>query len=174
LILKIKVRADFKSYCLITLYILLFLVSILYLCSGINQTANWFVSSSKSVTLNVVDSDDYAVILWICNNLPENATILVHPEGAGQLIPVIADRRIIYPKGVNQLSKTYRYIIDQLIKEPNDPKLYELLKQLRVSHIYCDTDLWKGAKPFDVQKMLSSNKYTLIFRFGNTYLFKIN
>ncbi len=114
-------------------------------------------------------------MLWIRDNLPQNASILVNPGEGGQLIPVIANMRIAFPKGINQGSRTYQDLVNGLIKDPSDPNILEHMDVLNVRYIYCGSGIWYfRSQHFNVTKMLQSSNYQLMKNIGDAWVFQIN
>jgi hypothetical protein len=124
--------------------------------------------------LSIINTDDYNLMLWMRDNLPRDVSVLVNPNEGGQLIPVIANIRIAFPKGINQGSKTYRYVVDRLINDPDDPSIRFAMEVLNVTYIYCGSGIWySGLQHFDVSKISQSSSYELIKNIGNAWLFKV-
>jgi len=120
--------------------------------------------------------DDYKLMLWVKNNIEDDAIFLVNPADAGQYLPVIAHRKVIFPFGKNQFSKSWQYVLEVMRKDPEDPQLLYFLRRFNVSYVYVGAiTRYTRERPYrpDPSMLLNSKYYELVQNFGGAYLFKI-
>jgi len=125
--------------------------------------------------------DDIKIMRWVRDFTPTDAVILVSPADGGQYMPVVAQRKVIFPWCANMMfSPSYRYILKVMPHDPESLLLLYYLRRFNVTYVYVGA-VDKGylvahvsPHAFDPNKILNSNCYSLIKQVGNAYLFKLD
>jgi hypothetical protein len=156
------------------------LVTLFFLSASLNivydASSYRFNQFETQVPLNsTLTKDDYSLMIWMRSNIPKNDIIFVSSADAGDFIPVIAQRMIVYPWGYNQESPLYQHTLNGLVINPNNETLIENLYALNVTYIYVGA---KSYSPYNVDlldesKFLNSSYYTLVAQSGAASLFKV-
>ena len=112
---------------------------------------------------------------WMNSNLSSDAVIFVNSVDAGDFIPVIASKQIVYPWGYNKQSPLYLDTVDALVKDPNNKTALLSLHALNVTHIYVGAKSYypKNQELFVADMFLCSTNYQLVKNIGQAYLFAI-
>ena len=131
--------------------------------------------------LTIVSENDYALMLWIKENTPENSTILVgHYEG-GIYIPVLSNRKTVFiPNPPVSYCEEYMKINEIVGSQIYDPQLLELLRKFNFTHVFVGEKVFvaPGLKPFEFRDweptfFLNNPNFKLVKCIGGSYLFEI-
>jgi hypothetical protein len=126
----------------------------------------------------VTTQQDLQLMLWIKENLPKNATILVDNYQAGTFIPSLANRKAIYP---GDFASTYSVSYQELqtILEQNslNATAMDLMKHFNITDVYVGSGVsafgdWEHQ--WNPELFLNNPNFELVKNFGNAYLFQLN
>lgn len=129
----------------------------------------------------ITTEDDYNLMLWIRDNLQQNATILVNPFEAGLFIPALSQRKIIYPFSAYHLSASYAETNFMIAEGNLDTKVYNYLKENNITHIYVGSKASavlevlgnrEAISKWDPYLFLGNPNFKLARRVGDAYLFE--
>jgi len=160
-----------------------FLISIVSLMA-INAPFMHYRLSTDSETLAdmyglfaVTTQDDYELMLWMRDNLPDEAVVLVNPNEAGLFIPSTSHHKVVFPFGGSQLSSSYQTLMNLLQKRVLNETTYELMQLHGISHVYVGaraTHWWLGDFKWDYKPFLGNPNFGLIKNVNNAYLFGLS
>ena len=126
---------------------------------------------------SVTTAQDSQLILWITDNLPKNATILVNTFQSGTFIPSIANRKAVFPSFASSTSVTYQKLVALLEQNVFNATTLDLMKRFNITDVYVGS----GVSPWDnwihrwnPNLFLGNPQFTLMKNFGNAYLFHCN
>jgi hypothetical protein len=120
---------------------------------------------------------DLQLILWIRDNLPANATILVNTFQSGTFIPSIANRKAVFPSFASSTSVTYQKLAALLEQNVFDATTLDLMKRFNITDVYVGSGVspWDNwIHRWDPNLFLGNPQFTLMKNFGNAYLFHCN
>lgn len=129
----------------------------------------------------VTTEDDYNLMLWMKENLPQNSTILINPFEPGLFIPALSQRKAIYPLSVYHLSASYSKVVSILMNGTLDSYVFNYLDLMNVTHVYVgskNSPLIKvlRGKPMpsklDAYLFLGNPNFRLIKKVGEAFLFE--
>lgn len=154
----------------------LILVSIYspFLYYTITQDTGYLAKSYGNFAVTTLD--DYDLMLWMRDNLPENSVILVNDYEPGMFIPSISHRRAIYPWVLSKDSSSYQRLVEMIGDGTMSPAVYDAMKQLNITHVYVGADYsyqWEKNRKWDPLVFLSNPSFDLINKMGNAYLFEV-
>jgi hypothetical protein len=125
----------------------------------------------------VTTEQDLQLMLWIKENLPKNATILVNNYQSGTFIPSLANRKIIYPDTASSNSASYQELETLLEQNNLDLTAMNLMKHFSITDIYVGSGV-SAANNYEYQwnpeLFLGNPNFELVKNFGNAYLFQFN
>ena len=124
----------------------------------------------------VTSQDDYNLMVWMRENLPSDALILVNRYDAGLFIPSVSNHRIIFPYSGSGLSRSYQTLINMLRVGVVNETTYELMQYWNISHIFVgshSTYWWREHLEWDPQLFLGNPNFILTKRSGDAYLFEL-
>jgi len=122
----------------------------------------------------VTSSDDVQLMLWMKDNLPRNATILVNRHEAGLFIPSISHHKIIFPRTASANSRSYQELCS-LIEDRNlNATVCELMEKFNITHVYVGShvtavDKWRHK--WNPAIFLQNPNFKLVKQVGNAWLF---
>jgi hypothetical protein len=125
----------------------------------------------------VTTEQDLQLILWIRDNLPANATILVDNFQSGAFIPSIASRKAVFPSFGSSTSASYQKLVSLLEEDVLNTTTLDLMKHFNITDIYSGSGIspWDGwMHKWDPRLFLGNPQFTLMKNFGNAYLFHCN
>ncbi|MDH5779670.1 MAG: hypothetical protein OEZ29_03655 [Candidatus Bathyarchaeota archaeon] len=125
----------------------------------------------------VTTQDDYDLMLWIKNNLPQNASILVNPFESGLFIPSISQRKIVYPFSAYHFGHNYSQLTYLLSNGILNCTTFDYMDSLEITHVYVGvrksnvpTQNLTDAKWYP-HLFLGNPNFALTKRYGDAYLF---
>jgi hypothetical protein len=125
----------------------------------------------------VTTEQDLQLMLWIKENLSENAKILVNNYQSGTFIPSLANHKVIYPVLASSNSVSYQELETLLEKNCLNLTTMDLLKHFNITDIYVGS----GVSSFNNSEyywnpglFLDNPNFGLVKNFGNAYLFQFN
>lgn len=130
----------------------------------------------------ITSESDLELMIWIRNNLPNNATILINPYESGGFIPSVSQRRVVFPFSAYLLSASYRKLISLIQQEVINLTTYKLLNKFGISHIFIGSKAvqqW-GTTPspenpkWDPLLFLGNPNFKLAKNIDDSYLFSIS
>jgi hypothetical protein len=125
----------------------------------------------------VTTAQDLQLILWMRDNLPRNASVLINNFQAGTLIPSIANHRAVFPSFASSYSVSYQELVGLLQDNIFNATALMLMKQFNITDIYVGAGVssYEGAKHrWDPLLFLGNPNFGLTKKFGNAYLFHLN
>lgn len=129
----------------------------------------------------VTTEDDYNLMLWMRDNLPQNATILVNPFEAGLFIPALSQKIIVYPFSAYHLSASYANTTLLITEGKLNMDVFEYFENHNITYVYVGSRasslLWilgreQTATKWDPNVFLENPNFRLAKKVGNAYLFK--
>ena len=126
---------------------------------------------------SVTTEQDLQLILWIRDNSPANATILVNNFQSGSFIPSIAGRKAVFPSFGSSTSASYQRLVSLLEGSVLNTTTLDLMKRFNITDIYVGSGVspWDGwMHRWDPRLFLGNPQFTLMKNFGNAYLFHCN
>jgi hypothetical protein len=126
----------------------------------------------------VTTQQDLQLMLWIKENLPKNATILVNNYQSGTFIPSFANRKVVYPGDfASSYSVSYQELQTLLEKNSLNATAINLMKHFNVTDIYVGSGVsavgdWEHQ--WNPEQFLDNPNFKLLKNFGNAYLFQVN
>jgi hypothetical protein len=125
----------------------------------------------------VTTEQDLQSILWIRDNLPKNATILVNVDQAGTFIPSIAHRKVIFPFFASSDSVSYQKLEALLEQNILNATTFNLMNHFNITYLYAGSgvsamDGW--IHKWNPMLFLGNPNFKLVKNFGNAYIFQFN
>jgi hypothetical protein len=120
---------------------------------------------------------DLQLILWIRDNLPANATILVNTFQSGTFIPSIASRKAVFPSFGSSTSVFYQKLVSLLEEGVLNNTTLDLMKRFNITDIYAGSGIspWDGGiHRWNPRLFLGNPHFGLAKKFGDAYLFHLN
>jgi len=123
--------------------------------------------------------DDYRLMVWMKDNLPSNAVILVNPYEAGNFIPSVSQKVVVYPTSDNQLSYPYYELCKLIENRTLNSTTYDLMRFFNVTYVYVGakaTFSWIGNYKWDPTGtlFLGNPNFQLINRIGEAAIYKFD
>jgi hypothetical protein len=125
----------------------------------------------------VTTEQDLQLMLWIKENLANNATILVNNYQSGTFIPSLANRKAIYPAVGSSDSVSYQELETLLDKKSLNATAMDLMKHFNITDVYVGS----GVSSFNNSEyqwnpalFLDNPNFKLVKNFGNAYLFQFD
>jgi hypothetical protein len=125
----------------------------------------------------VTTEQDLQLILWIRDNLPVNATVLVNNFQGGAFIPSIANRKAVFPSFGSSTSVSYQKLVALLEEGVLNNTTLDLMKHFNITDIYAGSGIspWDGGiHRWNPRLFLGNPHFGLTKKFGNAYLFHLN
>jgi hypothetical protein len=126
---------------------------------------------------SITTEQDLQLILWIRDNLPKNATILINTFSSGTFIPSIANRKVIFLPHAFSYSVSYQKLVALLEQNKLNTTTFDLMEHFNITHIYVGVK----ASPWDnyIHRwnpllFLGNPNFKLVKNFGDAYLFQLN
>jgi len=113
---------------------------------------------------------------WIKENTSTDARFLVQAIDAGQYIPSFCDRIAIYPFTGMQYDSNYVELKNEICTDPDGIQALNLLHELDIDYVFVGSKVWSRAinvTSFDADLLLVSLHYQLVFKSGESYVFKV-
>jgi len=125
----------------------------------------------------VTTPQDFQLILWIKENLPMNATILVNTFQSGTLIPSIANRKVIFISDDCSDSVSYQKIVTSLERNIINATILNLMQHFNITDVYVGAGTsmvnhWEHQ--WSPELFLNNPNFELVKNFSNAYLFQFN
>jgi hypothetical protein len=134
------------------------------------------LSGSYSV-FGVTTEQDYKLMMWLKDNLPNNATILVDSFQAGTFIPSIANRKAVFPSFGSSTSASYQRLVGLLEGNMLNATTLALMKRFNITDIFVGSGVspWDGGiHKWDPKLFQGNPRFKLLRSFGDAYLFHCN
>ncbi len=137
-------------------------------------------NNNELYRLNSLNHDDISLMLYIKDNIPLNATLLVTAGDSGQYVSSVSQRKTIYGYDFRMFSQGYDYLVAQLGSCPFNLDLIPLLLDYNISHIFIGSkattysleDPWRTH--FNASKFLAVPYFKLVKRIGDAWLFRFD
>lgn len=126
---------------------------------------------------SVTTEDDYRLMLWMRDNLPSDAVVVVNPYDAGLFIPSISHHRIIFPYSASWYTRSYQQLTRLLWDDTLNGTAYALLQHFNVSHVFVGSSAaykWVDDFIWNHNLFLGNPNFMLEQKVGNAYLFRVN
>lgn len=129
----------------------------------------------------VATEDDFALMMWIRDNLTKTDIILVSPFEPGLFIPALSQKIVIYPFSAYHLSASYANATLRISNGTLDSSVYHFLDEHNVSYVYLGTRFSRLAGPpassnidygWNPWLFLANPNFELVKRIGHAYLFE--
>jgi len=124
----------------------------------------------------VTTRDDYDLMLWMKENLPRNAVVLVNIYEPGMFIPSLSHLKAVYPWVASKDSLSFQKLISMVRQGRLSTEVYEIMKQLSITHVYLgvrSTYWWEKNYEWDSQAFLGNPNFNLTKKVGDAYLFEV-
>lgn len=125
----------------------------------------------------VTTEDDYQLMVWIKENVPRDAIILISPYESGLLIPTISYNKIVFPYTATAFCRSYQNLKELLLNCVLNQTTYYLIQNFNASYVFVASDAafwWFEKRKLDPFLFLGNPNFKLVKNFGNAYLFKFN
>ncbi|MGQ9719529.1 MAG: DUF6541 family protein [Nitrososphaerales archaeon] len=128
----------------------------------------------------VTTKDDYDLMVWMRDNIPRNANILINPFEPGLFIPSISQKRVVYPFSAYQLSFSYVNIVKLLSINEMNSTVFDYLQTNGITHVYVGSKNSKQSfedsqdTKWDPYLFLGNPNFNLTKRVGEAYLFEFS
>lgn len=126
---------------------------------------------------SVTTEQDLQLMLWIKDNLPRNAVILVNNFQSGTFIPSIAARKALWPFFASSCSVSYQKLVALLEGNIVNATTLNLMKHSNLTNIYVASGVgsWDGGKhKWNPMLFLGNPNFKYMKNFGDAYLFQFN
>jgi hypothetical protein len=129
----------------------------------------------------VTTQDDYNLMLWIKDNLPQTSVTLVNPFEPGLFIPALSQKKVIYPYSAYHLSASYANTTFLIANGDLDLEVFRYLTDHNITHIYVGAmssslpeilGLEEKTCKWDVSLFLGNPNFRLLKKIGYAYLFE--
>ncbi len=124
---------------------------------------------------SVTTEQDFQLMVWIRDNLPRNAVVLVNSFKSGTFIPSIANRKALWPFFASSCSLSYQKLVALLEGNIVNATTLNLMKHFNVTNIYVASGVgsWDGGKHrWNPRLFLGNPNFKLVKNFGNAFLFQ--
>lgn len=128
---------------------------------------------------NSLQYDDILLMLWIKENISNDAIILVTPGDSGQYLSALSQRKTVYSYDTRLYSRKYQYLVTQLSSDPSNPDVIPLLLEYNVSYVYIGSKAltYPEESPFrahfNATKFLKAPHFKLTKQIGDAWLFQL-
>jgi len=170
-----------KTVAIALAFLILFSIYSPFLYYTITQDTRYLVKSYGLFA--VTTSDDYALMLWMRDNLPKNSVVLVNAYEPGMFIPSVSHLEAIYPCVLSKDNPRYLTLVKMIRNGTMNAAVYELMAQLGITHVYVGANSSLGTWPLDIESdenrkwdplvFLSNPSFNLIKKVGAAYLFEV-
>ena len=125
----------------------------------------------------VTTQQDLQLMLWIKENLPKNATILVNNYQSGTFIPSLANRKVVFISDACSDSISYQEIVASLNRNIINATIMNLMQHFNITDVYVGYGV-SAVNNYEYQwnpkLFLGNPNFELVKNFGNAYLFQVN
>ena len=126
---------------------------------------------------SVTTKQDLQLLLWIRDNLPRNAVVLVNTFQSGTFIPSIANCKAVFPSFASSYSVSYQKLVALLERNMLNATTLDLMKHFNITNIYVGSGVsplggWKHK--WDPRLFLGNPNFKLVKNFDDAYLFQFN
>jgi hypothetical protein len=121
-------------------------------------------------------SQDNDLMLWIRENLTENAAILVNPYEAGLFIPSVSLTKTVFTTTGSQLSRRYQNLVSALCNGTLNVTCYDIMRSFNITHVYVGATVtfwWVKDYKWPPELFLGNPNFQLIKEVEPAYLFKV-
>jgi len=125
----------------------------------------------------VTTEQDRQLIMWIKENVPKNATILINNFQSGTFIPSIANRKAVFPSFGSSGSISYQRLAASMERNTLNSATLDLMRRFNITDIYVGSGVssWEnGIHHWDPLLFLGNPRFSTMKNFGNAYLFHVN
>ncbi len=129
----------------------------------------------------VTTQDDYSLMLWIKDNLPQTSIILVNPYEPGMFIPALSQKKVVYPYSAYHLSASYANTTFAIVNGVLDSEVFSYLTDHNITYIYVGAmssplqEILRFEKKtcnWDPSLFLGNPNFKLLKKIGYAYLFE--
>lgn len=168
-------RFNFQTAKIWALFVSLLLINAPFVYYAFTHDCNMISSTS---IFNVTTEDDYKLMLWMRNNLPRDATILINPYDAGNYIPSVSHLKIIYPfHSAGRRSLSYQRLLNFIFGGNLNGTVFELMKHFNIDYVFVGAKVtywWEGYTRWDPLLFLNHPNFTLVKNIGRSYVFAVS
>lgn len=144
-----------------------------FLCQSIVFDAAELYGSYS--VFGVTTAQDLQLILWMKDNLPRNASVLINNFQAGAFIPSVANYRVVFPSFGSSYSVSYQELVGLLQDNVFNATALMLMKRFNITNIYVGAGVssYESARHrWDPLLFLGNPNFDMVKNFGNAYLFQ--
>ncbi|MGB9675684.1 MAG: DUF6541 family protein [Candidatus Bathyarchaeales archaeon] len=126
---------------------------------------------------SITTDNDYKLMVWIKENTPSNAVILISPYESGSFIPVVSNRKIVFPYTATRFSSSYQNLVEMTLNNVLNQTAYEYMQKLGVTHVFVGENAaywWFEQRKWNPLLFLGNPNFRLVKNFGRAYLFEFN
>jgi hypothetical protein len=126
---------------------------------------------------SITSAQDLQLILWIKDNLPKDATVLVNTFSSGTFIPSIANRKVVFLPHAFSYSISYQELVALLEENKLNATTFDLMKRFNVTHVYVGYTVspWDNYRHrWNSMLFLGNPNFELVKNFGDVYIFQLN
>jgi hypothetical protein len=123
----------------------------------------------------VTTQNDYNLMMWMKNNLPSDAVVLVHPYSSGLFIPAVSNNIAVFPYSGSSLSSSYQTLVSLLENDTLNAEAYQFMHYWNISYVFVGHIAHTSANPpqWVPELFLGNPNFKLVKNFGDSYLFKV-
>jgi len=129
----------------------------------------------------VTTDDDYNLMLWMKDNLPQDSIILINPFEPGLFIPALSQKKVVYPLSAYHLSISYGRIVSLLARDTLNSEVFRYLQTQNITHVFVGSKsspllkVLRGEEArtkWDPYLFLGNPNFKLVKKMGNAFLFR--
>jgi hypothetical protein len=124
----------------------------------------------------VTTQSDYDLMMWMKNNLPSDAVVLVHPYSSGLFIPAVSNNIVVFPYSGSSLSSSYQSLVRLLENDTLNADAYQFMRYWNITYIFVGSHVaYTSVNPPEwvPELFLGNPNFKLVKNFGDSYLFKV-
>lgn len=124
----------------------------------------------------VTTQDDQDLMLWMRDDLPYDAVVLINPYEPGTFIPSVSHHRVVFPFTADQRSYSYQKLTGLIEQGIMNATTYSLMKRFNVTHVYVGSQAtywWESSHKWNPAAFSNERNFKLIKNIGDAYLFAI-
>ncbi|UCE96878.1 MAG: hypothetical protein JSV51_04635 [Candidatus Bathyarchaeota archaeon] len=162
-----KIRASLRFSFLLYVMLMPFFFNALYVDSEL------LVSHYSAYA--VTTQDDYELMLWMRDNLDDDAQILINSFDAGNFVSSIAQKASTYPFTWSQSSQAYGKLVENIHLGRFTSSEYITMERLGITHVFLGSQSsfwWIGDKNWYPRFFTSNPNFKLSKSVGGAYLYE--
>ena len=175
---KIKIRSKYgkiRKFLTNTVIFIPIIAVVALTLLAVPNGVSWLKSNYD--VFSITTAYDYELMLWMRDNLPRDAIVLINPYESGTFIPSISQHRVIFPWTGSPRPPSYEKILNLMQQCILNATTYDFMRRFNATHVYVGskaTYQWMGNTKWDPTLFLGNPNFKLVKNVGNAYLFKFS